>query len=165
MRVVLFIFLLAAIQANGQHQLLPQARQWFKDATSDIYSCNKLVDLNQPNTVLVGYKACGTMMLANHGYNPFVKLSYFKEGKNALEDCISKDPENIELRYLRFAIQSNAPTFLNYTSSIEKDKVLLLSSLANLKDVQLKQMIVSILLSSEHVTVAEKQYLKLWKTT
>ena len=40
------------------------------------------------------------------------------KGKNHLKKCIKADNENIEIRYLRFTIQTNVPAFLGYSNSI-----------------------------------------------
>jgi len=61
---------------------------------------------------------------------------------------------------LRFAIQTESPSFLGYNNSIEKDKLLLLKEINSVKDLQLKQMIISFLKSSEHLNLTEKQNLK-----
>lgn len=68
------------------------------------------------------------MMMAKHVVNPFAKLSYFKKGKNMLEKAIEADSENVELRFLRYAAQTNAPSFLGYDDHIAGDKKFLLQT-------------------------------------
>ena len=141
-----------------------QVRWLFQQSAIKEDSCKKLISILQfynegNNALLAGYKACATMMMANYVFNPFRKLSYFSKGKSLLEKSIAADKENIELRFLRFSIQNNIPSFLGYKGSINTDKIFLMNRLFILKDVQLKQMIISFLKKSDYVTSLEKQKL------
>jgi len=144
---------------------LNDVRLLFQKSVTDKASCKKLVAvLNQynesNNTTLAAYNACATMTMANYCLNPFSKLSYFNDGKSLLEKCIIHQSENIEVRYLRFTVQSSSPIFLGYNKSIQEDKDFLLTHFSTLNDQQLKQMIISFLKSSEYLSLSEKQTLK-----
>jgi len=123
-------------------------RTLFQKAPTEENSCKELIRVlgsyNEKNNPLFsGYKACGTMMMAKYVFNPFSKLSYFKKGKNLLEKAILADATNIELRFLRFSVQTNIPSFLGYDDDIENDKKFLILSLSAVKDQTLKAMIIS----------------------
>lgn len=142
-----------------------EVRLLFNKSATNEESCKKLMSaLNQynetNNSTLAAYKACATMMMANHVVNPLSKLSSFNEGKELLEKCVAADKENTEIRYLRFIIQTNVPAFLGYNISISNDKTFLLNAISGLKDLPLRQMIVSFLKSSEYLSPIEKQNLK-----
>lgn len=158
-----FLLLLSIITGNvcwgtppiGEIRLLHQ-----QAATSEKH-CRKLINIldnynenNEP--ILAGYKASATMMMAKFAFNPFSKLSYFKKGKKMLETAIESRPENIELRFLRFAIQTNVPAFLGYDDQVEADKAFLLARAPGLTDVALKKIIVDYLLNSGKITAAQK---------
>jgi len=61
------------------------------------------------------------MKKAGIGGNPFYKLWLFKKGHELLEDAIKESPNNTEFRFLRLMIQENAPGFLGYNDSEERD--------------------------------------------
>src|SRR5690606_10633279 len=113
----------------------------------------------ETNPLLFGYKGSATMMMAQHVSNPFSKLSYFHKGKNMLDEAISVDLENMELRFLRFAAQTEAPAMLGYRGEIEQDKNLILSSLPASDDLPLKQLIIEYLVKSEFLDKQEKEKL------
>lgn len=116
-----------------------------------------LEQFNETNDPVLGaYKACASMMMAGYVLNPVLKLSYFNEGKELLEKCINSASLNIELHYLRFAMQSEAPSFLGYTGYISKDKKFILEKVNSVKDKQLREMIVSYLVKSPLLTEKEK---------
>jgi 15-cis-phytoene synthase len=75
------------------------------------------------------YLAAAKMVKAKFGMNPINKMLLFIEGRNELEKLIEKEPNNIELRYIRLAVQKIAPKFLSYRDNINEDRVLLLSHL------------------------------------
>jgi hypothetical protein len=78
-----------------------------------------------------GYKGMAFLIQASHGINPARKLGSFNQGKEILNRAISDDPLNIELRYLRFTVQDNAPFFLGYSGQLSEDRTQLLSYLAD----------------------------------
>lgn len=162
----LLCILLITVSANAfaTPPSLNEVRLLYQNAVTDKKSCQQLKELLEPynetnNPLLGGYKACATMMMARHVFNPFSKLSYFSKGKNLLEKTIAADANNIELRFLRFAVQTNIPSFLGYKSHIQKDKLFLIKSIVQLHDVKLKQQVVSYLKGSGYVTAPEKQRL------
>lgn len=162
--VIILMFFKANLFASGIQ--LNEIRLQLQQSVSDENSCKKLIsELNIynefNNTTFATYKACATMIMAIYTINPFNKLLYFKEGKTLLEKCIAKQSFNIEIRYLRFTVQTSAPSFLGYNKSINEDKDFLLRNINALNDLQLKQMIVSFLNTSKYVTAIEKQKLKL----
>ena len=106
------------------------------------------------NTVLLGYKAMAYCMQAKHTDNPFTKYSLFSKGKNMLEYAVSRTSDNIELRFLRFCIQTNIPFFLGYSQHIDGDKSMILAQWRKLTDNDLKQRIKDFMLL--HCTLEEQ---------
>lgn len=106
----------------------------------------ELIELLEPfneknNPLFFGYRAGATMLMAKHLINPFNKLSHFKRGKQMLEKAIKFDQKNVELRFLRYTIQTNVPSFLNYSDHKENDRLFLLQSMNRLNDQKLKNII------------------------
>ncbi|MDH5365651.1 MAG: hypothetical protein OEW67_01590 [Cyclobacteriaceae bacterium] len=60
------------------------------------------------------------------------KIAMFRKGHTALEEEIVKFPDNIEYRFLRLAIQENAPSILGYNSNIKTDKLIIIEQYNNL---------------------------------
>ncbi len=161
------LFLLLFILGTKCYAYIPsqsEIRSLYQQATTKEEACQKLIFILQSysesnNPLLAGYKACATMMMANYVFNPFRKMSYFSKGKNLLEKSIEKQKDNIELRFLRFAVQTSVPSFLGYGSLIKQDKLLLINAVSKLKDLQLRQLIISFLQQSKYLNAIEKQNL------
>ena len=99
------------------------------------------------------------MMQAKYGFNPISKLRRFKKGKTLIEEAVKKQPDNLEIRFLRLAIQTNLPAFLNYSDNIIEDEKYLLANIQTIKNKNLKQDILKYLLASKHCSAEEKKEL------
>ena len=69
----------------------------------------------------IPYLASAIMQSAEYTFLPPKKLKNFNKGKKMLESFIHEYPENIEARYIRIFVQSEAPGFLGYKKNIEAD--------------------------------------------
>lgn len=132
---------------------ISEVRSLYKRAATEENACYRLMDLLKPynednNPLLLGYKGGVTMVLAKHIFNPIKKLTYFQQGKDLLQKAIEADENNIELRFLRYTIQTNAPAFLGYDNQIVKDKEFLWRSIEQLEDKMLRKQIISYLTQS-----------------
>jgi hypothetical protein len=142
-----------------------QVRVLYQKAAKSESACEELLSnlkaYNEDNNpVFGGYKACATMMMANYVINPLSKLNHFSTGKLLLEKCIKTNKENLELRFLRFAVQTKSPAFLGYNISINEDKAMLLAALKGNLEPELKQIVLAFLKDSEYLSLAEKQGLR-----
>ena len=162
--IIALLLLLYNTSCFADSPTLSEVRALYEKAATEEASCEKLIDLlascGENEYLLCGYKAGATMMMANYVNNPFSKLSYFNKGKEVLEKAIAADDKNTELRFLRFGVQSNAPSFLGYNDQLENDKKILLDALSSLKDMDLKKNIVNFLKKSDQLTELEKQQLE-----
>lgn len=148
--ILVIIFLLAGLNSSANAPDIKDIRLKFHHSTTDEETCKSLIKLLEPynesnNPLLMGYKAGATMLMAKHVFNPFSKLNYFNKGKSMLEKAIHSDKNNVELRFLRYTIQTNVPSFLGYNQNKETDRKFLNNSLGSIKDAQLKKVITSYL--------------------
>ena len=160
--LVAIMILMQVKQVNGL--TITEVRNWYQQAEQKEKACKEMItmlkDYNEKNHPLyAGYKGCATMMMAKHVINPVSKLSWFIKGRNLLEASLDNEPLNIELRFLRFANQTNIPSFLGYHSDIEKDKNFLLKSLPQVTDASLKKKIIAFMQQSKYVGKNEKKLL------
>lgn len=146
----LVVLILLATTSFGKNPTIEEVRGLFKKAPDNEKACKELIALLAPyhqdnNALYLGFKGVATMILAKHTSNPLSKLSNFKQGKTMLENAISADKANVELRFLRLSVQNNAPGFLNYNDKIKQDKEFLTQAIPTIKDRQLKKSIMEYL--------------------
>ncbi|HLS37753.1 MAG TPA: hypothetical protein VK023_05725 [Sphingobacterium bovisgrunnientis] len=102
------------------------------------YAMLNSLEKNKENVKAMGYLGAFTMIKANHQLNPIKKLGSFNDGKKLLEKAIAQSPNDIELRYVRYAIQISIPKFLGYNAEISEDKKML-QEYKTSKDVSLQK--------------------------
>lgn len=131
MRVIILFLLLQHFSAfandNFQHY-----RQNLALATEDKELCNKLIfqlEKQNKDSKARGYLGAYTMIKANHVFSLIQKLKFFNTGKDMLEESISKLPNDIELRYIRYAIQISVPKFLGYSKNRAADKKVMMDNI------------------------------------
>ncbi|TCC89170.1 hypothetical protein EZ428_15830 [Pedobacter frigiditerrae] len=120
---------------------------------------------DQSKALLICYKGAAQMMEAKYAFSPITKFSKFSKGKSAIEKAIVKDPKQIEIRFIRFSIQTNLPFFLGYNESIKTDKEMLINSINKIDDENLKQNVVNYLLTSKYCTSDEIKRIRNWQKT
>ena len=110
--------------------------------------------------VMLCYKGAGEMMQAKYTFNPIVKLEKLNNGKALIKKAFCRDTLNLEMRFIRFSIQSNLPAFLGYHDELEYDKHFMLSNTKGSKDEELKAMIFNYLSTLPVISPAELKQLK-----
>lgn len=115
-----------------------------------------LGSIHPKSTTLNGYEGASKMLMAKHAFLPNQKFSYFNKGKQILDEAISKEPQNIELIFLRYGIQTTCPSFLKYNQNLDKDRKMLITEVKGIKDRDLKNRILTFLITKSNLTDAER---------
>ncbi|SHE49929.1 hypothetical protein [Pedobacter caeni] len=162
MKIAAIFLLLFAIKTYPAEPELREVKSLFEAAAHSKAAADQLLKILSvigPSSppVLICYKGVAEMMRCRYGFNPVNKFKRFKKGKVLIEEAVKKDPDNMEIRFLRFAIQTNLPGFLNYNDDIIKDKKHLLSNVKAIKDKKLKQDILKYLSASSYCSEEEKK--------
>lgn len=115
------IFFVMSFNATG----LDVVRANYNKLVSDKELCEKIIaeltETKNNSATHMAYLGGLQTIWANHVFSPISKLNTFKEGKKNIEQAIKKEPDNVELRFIRLSVQKNAPSFLGYKSNINED--------------------------------------------
>lgn len=126
-----------------------------KDSASKFLMVMENLDV-KTDPLLLCYKGMANLIQANHSFNPYSKLAFFIKGKDMLEKAIMTDPKNIEICFMRFCVQTNAPFFLGYSMNINSDKLIIIKGWGKLLDLDLKEKIREYILTSSSFSPNEK---------
>jgi hypothetical protein len=98
----------------------------YSDSLETVENALEELDREKSSTIVEAYK--GGLIMKKSGYlkSAAKKIATFKAGHKLLESAITKDPNNVEYRFIRLTIQEHAPKILKYNKNIEEDKVLIL---------------------------------------
>lgn len=128
---------------------LNEVRASYSKAVLDKKLCKKMIEelelSKEKSVIALAYLGAYQTIWANHVFNPLSKLATFKKGKNNIESAISKEPENVEIRYIRFSVQKNAPSFLRYNSHLKEDRDFLVKNKKNINSDLLQKNIETLL--------------------
>lgn len=140
MRLLLLILLITT-QGLSNTKELTLLRTSFDKAVMSEKGAKLFLSTVNPSTSAIhkGYHAAVTMMMAQYAFSPFKKIDLYNRGKEQLEQCIKENPDEVELRFIRYMIQTNSPAFLKYNTSLSKDKQFIEQSLPTLLDTDLKK--------------------------
>ncbi|MEJ7779687.1 MAG: hypothetical protein WKF68_08855 [Daejeonella sp.] len=150
-KIILSVFLICySLICMANEPSISEVRLKLHKATSNEKACRELIAELGPynernNALFTGYRGGANMIMAKHVFNPFSKLSYFNKGKSMLEKAIQAEGKNVELRFLRYSIQTNVPVFLGYKSHLKNDYDFLKQAIPAIKDSNLKKIITSYL--------------------
>lgn len=160
--VLLHIILLFYIPLKDLEPL----RQAYKEAGQDDTKIAHFIDLVKDVTkdsspVFIGYKGAALAIEAKTQKGIQSKVEAFKVGKDYIEYAIAKEPNNVELRFIRLGIQENTPKVLKYKENIDEDKTFIIENYNEISSKNLKEHIGNYIKQSKVFTEIEKESLKL----
>lgn len=144
---------------------ISEIRTYYEQASENVemrnildHFLNNEADLK--NDLLLAYKAAMQGIKANHSRSPFDKLNYLKKALYDFKKAVQINPENIEIRFLRFTIEHNIPSILGMDGDIESDKKKIIAGIenANLEEA-LKKKIIKYLIKSGRCSKKEIEIL------
>ena len=146
MRIVIILFLIAfQLEINAED--LQSLRQTYLDSFKKEQVCDSvkiiLENKKELSNIENAYLGVFHMMKCRFTLNPISKISLFSIGRDLLEQSIKNDPENLEIRFLRYSIQKNIPKILLYSQHISTDEKFIFDKITLSKDKELNDYITS----------------------
>ncbi|NQZ76147.1 MAG: hypothetical protein HRT61_08560 [Ekhidna sp.] len=89
------------------------------------------------STTLRAYKAVSHAILAQSLWNPFSKLSQVMKYDQQIESLVEEDPTNIEIRFLRLAIECHLPSFLGMSTHVKEDSQMIINNMSSIPEIQI----------------------------
>lgn len=146
-----------SVTPNKQNIRIMYARAVESKQTAQ--SLLSMLEQQEQNAYVIGYTGATKMIMAKHVFNPISKLNYFNAGKKMLNTAISKDNNNVELVFLRYATQVSAPPILGYNNHIETDKKQILKGLNTDEIDETLAKTIILFMEQQQLTPNEKQQL------
>jgi len=152
------------VHANGSIEL---ARKEFKKAvfndkvTNEVYQV--LVSSKTQDPLTQAYVAYFTALKARHVTSPYEKIKHVRSFDLTIKKAVALAPNNLEIRFLRFSIQDQLPTYLGYSKELAVDKKMILQQIQSQKvDVPatFKKDMKAVLLNSKTLSIAEKKIIE-----
>jgi hypothetical protein len=147
---------------------LPELRQLYLAAVENEQKSNEFMkhmnSIDRQDALLYGYFASAQALASKHISAPSDKLKYLKLADKSFEEAIQKQPENAEVRFLRFSVQINIPRFLGFSDDIEKDIQSMVANIPKTNSIQeypeWKKIIINFLIDSGKCSDEQSSILK-----
>lgn len=142
MKLLFTFFLFTAIISNLFAVDINQVRKDYIKAVedSDVADklCQQLEEIKNPDALMLAYLGSVQAIKAKHAWNPVNKMSFLKQGFDTINSAVNKDPNQLEVRFLRFSLQYYVPAFLGYSKNLMNDKSKIVSILRTTDPTALK---------------------------
>lgn len=118
---------------NAQKLTLEEIRHQFYLTTLDYKHAFSLIEqLNQvpqPSALEMAYKAATEAILAKPGWNIFKKMHHLKNSRKYFRMAVTEDERDLEIRFLRLAVEHHIPKYLGYSKNIDGDKQVIMDNI------------------------------------
>ena len=113
--------------------------------------------------IIVAYKGAFEALKAKHAFWPVSKLNYLNKSLEILSKAIEIEPNNLEIRFLRFSILHHVPGILGHSDETQEDAEiiyhLVINDYNNLS-LSLQRGFVEFLISSERLSEEQNHLLR-----
>lgn len=120
---------------------LAELREQYQRAVTDAEAADTfwqwLEDYAGNEGIVHAYRGSALALIGSHAWNPVKKLGCVQQANRAFRRAVRLDPQNIEIRFLRFAIQHHLPGFLGESTNLEEDKAVTLAHFHRYRDFDL----------------------------
>ena len=163
MTIFLLLFLPQALFAYDIRKIRLEYNAAVNDEKKADEFYSKLEKMRPLDPLLLAYFGSAEAVKAKHALNPYSKLAYLKSGSKTLNLSVSKSPDNLEIRFLRFTLEHYVPKFLGYSKHLPEDKKKIIDLIAKRQfgevDSSLLKNIISFMKESRRCTKAELEVL------
>jgi hypothetical protein len=164
MKAVLLLLVLLPTVVSANDNSIQDLRALYFKASTDKVAADRFLKIMETvpadaKPLMICYKGLAYLLQAKLLNNPYSKYTHFRKGKLMLEAAVKAEPANVEIRSMRYCVQTNAPFFLGYHNEINADEAFLMGAWNNIADQDLKKKIKEILLGSKECTEQDKAYL------
>lgn len=109
---------------------LPTLRQLYAEAALQEDAARRLLTLVRQyqgaEAAVLGYRGVAEAVQARYVWSPLAKLRAVREAQRQFTRAVAADPHNVEVRFLRFTIETNVPPYLGYSQHLAEDRALIM---------------------------------------
>ncbi|MFD1257390.1 hypothetical protein ACFQ3S_11330 [Mucilaginibacter terrae] len=132
-----------------------------RSLTDSLYTA--LTAAQNKSPINVCYLGVVLALKAKHAWNPYYKVKYLNDAENTLQVAVNREPDNMEIRFMRFSIEHNVPGFLGYNKHLVTDREEMIKQLDRkhytTADHEVVLTIIKFLLDSKRCTAQENEKL------
>ena len=155
----------------GLEYNVQELRNLYQQASEDVEAGRLFYDLMRNydgrEPVVLAYKAAAEAIEAKYSSVVFSKLKHLKVSARLFEQAVRLNSSNPEIRFLRYTVEQNVPSYLNMSEHLQEDKSIIMASLKRVSDSGIAaawvQTVCEVMLSLGYCTEEEKSELRHYK--
>jgi hypothetical protein len=117
----------------AQEYDMKEMREMLRTASDSKANSNKLYEkvgsYSGEDAVLISYKAAAHAIKAKFASNPLKKLKYIKASARIFDEATQRNNQDLEIRFVRFAVETQTPAKIKLSKHVEEDKNILLQAI------------------------------------
>ena len=90
---------------------------------------NEVRAIENPSAVIKAYEGAIEAMMARVVWNPITKLKHVRKSQKIFKEAVKMDEDNVEVRFIRFAVEYNIPHWLGFSKNLQTDKDFIMANL------------------------------------
>jgi len=110
--------------------------------------------------IFLAYYGAFQGLMAKHANSPIAKFEFLTDSKKSLANAIKLDPNNPEIRFLRFSLEYYIPNWLGFSSNIQSDKKVIIQNIDLVTDKEVQKTIAKFLIETKLCNLQEIDKLK-----
>ncbi|MVN23322.1 hypothetical protein [Mucilaginibacter arboris] len=118
-----------------------------------------LKPISKKTPLVTAYIGALEALKAKNSWNPYNKIKYLNLSGKTVQQAVNASPNDMEIRFVRFSIQSNLPHFLGLNKDLEADKTQIIQQLKQkhygTADKVFVQNIIKFMINSKQCTAQE----------
>jgi hypothetical protein len=129
--IFLQLFIIQNVKADEPNLKIirKQLREAINDSKTTDSLYKSLSGIKNRPAIIDGFIAGLQALKAKHAWNPYSKIKYIKNCEKTFEKAIAADPQNIEIRFMRFSVEDSVPGFLGYKKNLAPDSEAIINQL------------------------------------
>lgn len=128
----------AVFSSFAQEYDMKELRETLRVASDSKENSTKLFEkvgnYSGEDAVLISYKAAAHAIKAKYATNPFKKLKLIKASARIFDEAMQRNDQDLEIRFVRFAVETQTPAKIKLSKHVEEDKNILLQAIRDFQN-------------------------------
>ncbi len=127
--IALFLVISLKVSANPLNELRAKYMTALhdQDKAEEVY--NIFLQIENPSAKVLAYRAALEAIMTKTTWNVFKKISFLNKSEESFKAAIDKSPNDIEIRFMRLAVQYEIPEYLGFSNNKSEDKKFIVSNI------------------------------------
>lgn len=91
------------------------------------------LEVEKPSAQIMAYKGALEAIMTRTTWNVFKKMAYLRKSEKSFDEAVKMDPNSVEIRFMRMAVQYEIPAYLGFSEDLERDKKFVIKNIKNFK--------------------------------